>query len=318
MAPPAALVRTARCLWQWEWQQLMGGLGPADQDGNYRRPTGTFLELPPLPDDASEPGSHVLIVGRSCPWAHRAWLVWSLRHLGTSIELEIVEPDPAEGRWRFSRPFDGCQTLAELYQRCGAKRGSRATVPALYSRSRGQICVAESARLIELLNQWPSPSGLELDPAGQRDGTSHWREQLQHDVNDGVYRCGFARNQAAYDRAEDRLFGALSSANTALGSGSPWLSGPDVSLADVVLFPTLIRMELVYAPLFGCSRLPLWQLPDLWAWRSRFYGLPGVADTCCDQAWRQDYFGALFPLNPSGIVPAGPPLATLVGKAPGA
>jgi putative glutathione S-transferase len=133
-----------------------------------------------------------------------------------------------------------------------------------------------------------------------------------------VYRCGFARNQAAYDRAETSLFEALAAADATLGSGNPWLSGPDLSLADVVLFPTLIRMELVYAPLFGCSRLPLWQLPDLWAWRSRFYGLPGVADTCCDQAWRQDYFGALFPLNPSGIVPAGPPLATLVGKAPAA
>jgi putative glutathione S-transferase len=316
MAPPAALVRTARCLWQWEWQQLMGGLGPADQDGNYCRPAGAFLERPPLPGDADKRGAHVLIVGRSCPWAHRAWLVWGLRQLGASIELEIVEPDPAEGRWRFSRPFDGCQTLAELYQRCGAKPNTRATVPALYSRSKGQICVSESARLIELLNQWPSPNGLDLDPAAQQGGTNHWREQLQHAVNDGVYRCGFARNQAAYDRAETSLFEALSSANTALGSGNHWLSGTALSLADVVLFPTLIRMELVYAPLFGCSRLPLWQLPDLWAWRSRFYSLAGVADTCCDQSWRQDYFGALFPLNPSGIVPAGPPLATLVGKAP--
>jgi len=318
MAPPAALVRTARCLWQWEWQQLMGGLGPADQDGNYRRPPGAFLELPPLPGDAREPGSHVLIVGRSCPWAHRAWLVWSLRQLGTSIELEIVEPDPAEGRWRFSRPFEGCHTLAELYQRSGAKSGTRATVPALYSRRRGEICVGESARLIELLNHWPSPSGPDLDPPAQQERTGSWRERLQHAVNDGVYRCGFARNQAAYDRAETSLFEALGSANTALGSGNPWLSGPDLSLADVVLFPTLIRLELVYAPLFGCSRLPLWQLPDLWAWRSRFYGLPGVADTCCDHAWRHDYFGALFPLNPSGIVPAGPPLATLVAKAPAA
>jgi glutathionyl-hydroquinone reductase len=245
-------------------------------------------------------------------------LVWSLRHLGTSIELEIVEPDPAEGRWRFSRPFEGCHTLAELYQRSGAKSGTRATVPALYSRRRGEICVGESARLIELLNHWPSPSGRDLDPPAQQERTGSWREQLQHAVNDGVYRCGFARNQAAYDRAETSLFEVLGSANAALGSGNPWLSGPDLSLADVVLFPTLIRMELVYAPLFGCSRLPLWQMPDLWAWRSRFYGLPGVADTCCDQAWRQDYFGALFPLNPSGIVPAGPPLATLVVKAPAA
>ena len=80
-------------------------------------------------------------------------------------------------------------------------------------------------------------------------------------------------------------------------------------------FPTLIRLELVYAPLFGCSRRPLWQLPHLAAWRSRFFTLPGVEATCFPEAWRQDYFGALFPLNPSGIVPAGPPLASLVAGA---
>jgi putative glutathione S-transferase len=89
-----------------------------------------------------------------------------------------------------------------------------------------------------------------------------------------------------------------------------------LSLADVVLFPTLIRLELVYAPLFGCSRLPLWQLPHLWQWRGRFHALAGVADTCWPEAWRRDYFGALFPLHPSGIVPAGPPLATLVQSTP--
>ena len=84
------------------------------------------------------------------------------------------------------------------------------------------------------------------------------------------------------------------------------------SLADVVLFPTLIRLELVYAPLFGCSRRPLWQLPALMAWRARFFQLPGVEATCFPEAWRRDYFGSLFPLHPSGIIPAAPSLASLV------
>ena len=76
------------------------------------------------------------------------------------------------------------------------------------------------------------------------------------------------------------------------------------------------RLEMVYAPLFGCSRLPLWQLPALWRWRARFFTLEGVAATCCAPAWRTDYFGALFPLHPSGIVPAGPDLARLVTSPP--
>jgi glutathionyl-hydroquinone reductase len=315
MAPPAPLVRTARAIWHWQWCQLMGGLGPADAAGNYQRPAGAFTSLPPLPSEAASADGHVLIVGRSCPWAHRAWLVWALRRLGASITLVVVDPDPAEGRWRFAEPFGGCTTLIELYQRSGADPGQRATVPALYSRRQGRILVSESARLVELLNRWPAPDGPDLEPGAQQEATLRWRELLQSDVNDGVYRCGFARTQAAYDRAEAALFGALAEADRVLQE-SPWLAGPELSLADVVLFPTLIRLELVYAPLFGCSRLPLWQLPALWEWRQRFFHLPGVAATCWPEAWRRDYFGALFPLHPSGIIPAGPPLATLVESRP--
>lgn len=323
MLPPPWLVRGARSLWHWQWLQLMGGLAPADAQGNYRRPPAGFGEAIAVPGDAAEPGAHVLIVGRSCPWAHRAWLVWALRALADSIHLVVVEPDPQAGRWRFTEPFEGCGTLAELYGRCGAPPGSRATVPLLYSRRRQQVVVGESARLIELLNHWPAAtnpdrkSDLDLDPPEQRQATAAWRQRLQESVNDGVYRCGFARTQEAYDAAEAALFTTLEAAEAQLAAGgSLWLSGPRPSLADVQLFPTLIRMELVYAPLFGVSRRPLWQLPALWAWRSRFHQLPGVADTCWPQAWRRDYFGALFPLHPSGIVPAGPPLATLVGSSP--
>ncbi|MEO1004104.1 MAG: glutathione S-transferase C-terminal domain-containing protein [Cyanobacteria bacterium J06638_7] len=326
MLPPPWLVRTARSAWHWQWLQLMGGLGPADAQGRYRRPAAAFSETADLPDDAAEADAHVLIVGRSCPWAHRAWLVWALRRLEDTITLAVVEPDPEAGRWRFPEPFEGCATLAELYGRSGAAAGSRATVPLLYAPRSRQVVVGESARLIELLNRWPSRSGLDLDPPGQRQATASWRHRLQGSVNDGVYRCGFARSQAAYDAAEADLFATLEAADGQLAAsaastqvsagGASWLSGPQPSLADVQLFPTLIRLESVYAPLFGVSRLPLWQLPALWAWRARFHQLQGVAETCWPDAWRQDYFGALFPLHPSGIVPAGPPLATLVGSCP--
>jgi len=100
-------------------------------------------------------------------------------------------------------------------------------------------------------------------------------------------------------------------------AGGPWLcGGPTPSLADVQLFPTLVRLELVYAPLFGVSRRTLWQLPALWDWRRRFFALEGVAATCFPQAWRRDYFGALFPLHPSGIIPAGPDLTSLLTGTP--
>lgn len=331
MPPPAALVRSARHLWHAEWLLLMGGLGPADARGRYRRPAAAFASRPALPEDAAVDSSHVLIVGRSCPWAHRAWLMHTLRQLEGSIALEVVDPDPAAGRWRFSSPFEGCDTLAELYRASGADPTRPATVPALWSRSRRRLVVNESARLIELLDAWPG-AGPRLWPEALRPEIETWRERFQETVNDGVYRCGFARNQAAYDEAERELFGTLEATERHLllreggmagpsadggevgsaADGGVWLCGSAPTLADVVLFPTLIRLELVYAPLFGCSRLPLRQLPALNRWRARFHALPGVAATCFAEAWRRDYFGALFPLHPSGIIPAGPDLATLV------
>ncbi|MCS5699590.1 glutathione S-transferase C-terminal domain-containing protein [Cyanobium sp. FGCU-52] len=322
MLPPPVLVRTARGLWHWQWRRLMSGLGPADPSGRYRRPEAAFAALPELPANADQPGAHVLIVGRSCPWAHRAWLVWSLRRLAGSIDLLVVEPDPAAGRWRFREPFEGCATLADLYRRSDAPAGTRASVPVLVSCGTGRILANESARLIELLNQWPAPAGSpDLDPPERAEGCAAWRRRLQGAVNDGVYRCGFARSQAAYDEAEGELFAGLEAAEAELEQrerqGSGWLAGGEgPGLADVVLFTTLIRFELVYAPLFGCSRRPLWQLPALWRWRSRFFALEGVAATCDAGAWRRDYFGALFPLHPSGIVPAGPDLAAFVTSSP--
>ncbi|MEB3200359.1 MAG: glutathione S-transferase C-terminal domain-containing protein [Synechococcaceae cyanobacterium] len=385
MPIPAVVVRTAREVWQCQWRQLMKGLGPADRDGHYRRPPSARSALPPLPDDAGSPGAAVLIVGRSCPWAHRAWLAWTLRQLQGSIALLVVEPDPQAGRWIFPTPFEGCQTLAELYRRSGCPASARATVPLLWSCSQKRILVNESARLIELLDRWPqgdprpeppgppdapahsapaasgaapgvpSPAGPEppvpepaepeskaataaeaespvprpapplaagaLCPPETRQRVEWWRERLQGAVNDGVYRCGLARSQQAYDAAEAELFAALDELEHDLASREPgdpgWLAGgADPSLADLCLFPTLIRWEQVYAPLFGCSRRPLWQFPRLWRWRARFHGLPGVAATCRPEAWRRDYFGALFPLHPSGLIPAGPDLATLVNSVP--
>ncbi|MFM7674106.1 MAG: glutathione S-transferase C-terminal domain-containing protein [Synechococcus sp.] len=320
MRPPAPVIQAVRQAWHWQWLQLMGGLGPADAEGRYRRPAPAFGDRPPLPADAAAEGSHLLIVGRSCPWAHRAWLVWSLRQLQASITLLVVEPDPKAGRWRFPEPFEGCAALADIYRRSGAPAGSPATVPCLYSRSAGTLLVNESAVLIDLLNRWPSPGDLDLAPPEQATAIGSWRERLQGAVNDGVYRCGFARTQAAYDEAEQAFWNTLTAVEQALAAqpaDGPWLcGGPDLTLADVVLFPTLIRLELVYAPLFGCGRRPLWSLPALWRWRQRFWALPGVAATCWPAQWRADYFGSLFPLHPSGIVPAGPELATLVTGGP--
>ena len=322
MAIPPVLVKTARCGWNWQWLQLMGGLGPADHEGNYRRPAGDHptatLPAQPLEGRGRDHRAR-LILGRSCPWAHRTWLVHTLRQLGESLELLMAKADHQGGRWQLDPPWRNCSTLLELYRHCGSPPSHRATVPVLVDPLEQRILGNESSQLVELLNRWPAAADApDLAPADLGTAIAEWQELLQGNVNDGVYRCGFARNQTAYNRAESALFAALEEVERSLGSRGPWLCGDRLTLADLRLFPTLIRWESVYAPLFGCSRKQLWQLPNIWRWRQQLLALPGVMATCDAEAWRQDYFGALFPLNPGGIVPAGPELSTLVNSgAPG-
>ena len=322
MAIPPVLVKTARCGWNWQWLQLMGGLGPADQEGNYRRPAGDHptatLPAQPLEGRGRDHRAR-LILGRSCPWAHRTWLVHTLRQLGESLDLLMAKADHQGGRWQLDPPWRNCSTLLELYRHCGSPPSHRATVPVLVDPLEQRILGNESSQLVELLNRWPAAADApDLAPADLGTAIAEWQELLQENVNDGVYRCGFARNQTAYNQAESALFAALEEVERSLGSRGPWLCGDRLTLADLRLFPTLIRWESVYAPLFGCSRKQLWQLPNIWRWRQQLLALPGVMATCDAEAWRQDYFGALFPLNPGGIVPAGPELSTLVNSgAPG-
>lgn len=300
----------------------MGGLGPADHEGNYRRPAGDHptatLPAQPLEGRGRDHRAR-LILGRSCPWAHRTWLVHTLRQLGESLDLLMAKADHQGGRWQLDPPWRNCSTLLELYRHCGSPPSHRATVPVLVDPLEQRILGNESSQLVELLNRWPAAADApDLAPADLGTAIAEWQELLQGNVNDGVYRCGFARNQTAYNQAESALFAALEEVERSLGSRGPWLCGDRLTLADLRLFPTLIRWESVYAPLFGCSRKQLWQLPNIWRWRQQLLALPGVMATCDAEAWRQDYFGALFPLNPGGIVPAGPELSTLVNSgAPG-
>lgn len=307
MAPPALLVRTARELWSCQWRQLMGGLGPADALGRYRRPQGAFSARPPLPEDADQTAAHVLIVGRSCPWAHRAWLVHSLRRLGDTIELVVVDPDPQAGRWRFAEPFEGCGTLAELYRRSQAPRGIRATVPLLWSRRLGRIVVAESARLIELLDLWPAAAAPQLAPPDRLEAIQAWRERLQGAVNDGVYRCGFATSQAAYDEAVAALFDTLDRLDERLATRR-YLLGDRITEVDWRLFTTLVRFDPVYVGHFKANVRRIADYPNLGPYLRDLHQQPDVADTVRLDEIRIHYFTTHRQLNPSGIVPAGPAL----------
>ncbi len=322
MSIPPVVVATARMGWKWQWNQLMNGLAPADKNGSYRRPPSQKQEArSPLPEELQTREADQLprlIVGRSCPWAHRTWLVYKLCNLENSLRLVIAKADHKAGQWKIDPPWLGCNSLLALYRRCNTPPSHRATVPALIdpnfeSKNFPKLLGNESAQLVEVLNQWPTNSNTaDLYPPKLQEDIEKWQTLLQTSVNDGVYRCGFARNQAAYDKACVELFEAIKQVEQSLSRKGPWLCGEQLTLADIRLFPTLIRWEMVYMPLFGCSQQPLWAFPNLWEWRQRLFALPKVEETCDAVAWREDYFGALFPLNPSNLIPSGPDLFTMV------
>ena len=114
--------------------------------------------------------------------------------------------------------------------------------------------------------------------------------------------------------ASEQLFNALNIVEESLSQKGPWLCGETLTLADIRLFPTLIRWEAVYEKLFKCTQKPLWLYPKIWDWRKRMYQITEVSNTCDSNSWRNDYFGALFPLNPSNIIPQGTNLTKIINS----
>jgi len=322
MAIPPIFVNAARQIWNLEWKTLMNGLAPADSNGNYKRPINLQkqIEIPTKEDLKNRASDQMpgLIVGKSCPWAHRAWMIYNIKGLNKTINLHIAQVDNAGGRWILDPPIKRCKSLQDFYQKCGNNQSRRATVPMLFDpgmepESKLKLINNESAELVEILNNWPiSDQEIDLYPKKSRKQIIDWQTLIQENVNNGVYKCGFARNQKAYEKASKNLFSALDIIEQYLQSNGPWLCGKYLSIADIRLFPTLIRWESIYEPLFKCSMKPIASFPNIIKWRKNIFNLYNIKNTCDSDAWRKDYFGALFPLNPSCIIPKGQSISNIV------
>tara|TARA_B100000965_G_scaffold326033_1_gene288445 strand:+ start:603 stop:1577 length:975 start_codon:yes stop_codon:yes gene_type:complete len=324
MAIPTIFVKAAREIWNSEWKVLMNSLAPSDSKGNYDRPINlqkTF-QIPTKEDLKNRDADQMpcLIVGKSCPWAQRVWMIYEIKGLHKSINLHIAQVDTEGGRWILEPPLKGCRTLQELYKKCGNYQSRRATVPMLFDpgeepTSKLKLINNESSELVEILNDWPiNIYNIELNPKKNKQKITNWQTIIQENINNGVYKCGFARNQIAYEKASKDLFSALNLIEESLHSSGPWLCGKDLTLADIRLFPTLIRWEAIYEPLFKCSKKPLISFPNIIKWRKKIFNMHNIKRTCDIDSWRKDYFGALFPLNPSGIIPKGESLKTIVNR----
>lgn len=299
------------------WQVMMSQLAPRNQTGEYIRPESQFRNwVSSNADNLYQPAAnrYRLYVGLGCPWAHRTLVTVALKGLSEAIAVSVVNPSPDAGIWVLSEPEFGCTTVPELYQLAQKGYKGRCTVPILWDDLTRTIVNNESAEIIEILNSqfvsFAEHPDCDLYPAELKEPIDRWNEKIYHTVNNGVYRCGFAQSQTAYDLASRELFSTLDEIESALADNR-YLCGDRPTLADVRLFTTLFRFDVVYYGLFKCNLRRIADYRHLSAYLRDLYQLPGIADTCDLESIKRDYYGNLFPLNPGGIVPIGPDLTNL-------
>ncbi len=263
----------------------------------------------------AEPGRYQLIVSLACPWAHRAVIVRRLLGLEDVIGLSVVDPIRDERGWRFTLdpddrdPATGLAFLSEAYLATDPQFTGRYTVPTLYDKRTGRVVSNDYPQLtLNLSTEWRAfhrPGAPELYPEPLRAEIDAVNQVVYRDVNNGVYRCGFATSQQAYDDAYAALFARLDALSERLAS-TRYLVGERLTEADVRLFTTLVRFDAVYHGHFKCNRQKLAEFPVLWAYARDLYQTPGFGDTVNFDHIKRHYYRTHHMINPSGIVPNGP------------
>ncbi|MGH8011210.1 MAG: glutathione S-transferase family protein [Candidatus Binataceae bacterium] len=270
----------------------------------------------------AEPGRYHLYVSLACPWAHRTLIVRKLKRLEEAISVSVVDPFMGERGWAFTAPdgsitpgsttdnLDGAKYLYEVYVRGAPDYTGRVTVPMLWDKKRVKIVNNESSEIIVMLNsafdRW-GDAGLDLYPAALRDEIDRINATVYGNVNNGVYKCGFATTQEAYEQSFDALFATLDKLETRLAHVR-YLAGDRYTLADWRLFTTLVRFDAVYYGHFKCNLRRIIDYPNLWGYARDLYQTSGVAGTVNLTQIKRHYYMSHPTINPTRIVPKGPAL----------
>jgi len=263
----------------------------------------------------AEPDRYHLYVSLACPWAHRCIIVRELLGLGEVITMSVVDPIRDERGWAFREgrghgpdPINGFQFLSEAYLSTKPDFQGRYTVPALWDRKTSRLVTNDYPDLTLQLQTgfaaFATP-GVELYPEALRAEIDAINEIVFHNVNNGVYKAGFATTQAAYEHAVDALFETLDDLETRL-AGQRFLVGDQLTEADIRLFTTLVRFDAVYHGHFKCNLRRLVDYPNLWGYARDLYQRPGFGSTVDFDHIKRHYYMTHDRLNPTGIVPKGP------------
>ncbi|GLX17558.1 glutathione S-transferase family protein [Streptomyces lavendulae] len=261
------------------------------------------------------PGRYRLVVSRACPWASRAVVVRRLLGLEQALPMAVAGPVHDEDSWTFDLdpggrdPVLGIERLKEAYlaREPGYDRGI--TVPAIVDVPTGAVVTNDFPQItIDMSLEWAPhhrPGAPELYPAELRPDIDAVNEVVYRDVNNGVYRAGFAGSQETYEEAYERLFARLDWLSDRLAR-SRYLVGDTITEADVRLFTTLVRFDAVYHGHFKCNRNKLAEMPVLWGYARDLFQTPGFGDTVDFDHIKRHYHLVHSDINPTGIVPAGP------------
>ncbi len=257
----------------------------------------------------AEAGRYHLYLAFGCPWCHRVMIFLKLKRLESVISTSYVHHALGEGGWSFPTPDPllGARFVYEVYRRAVPSFTGRCTVPILWDRKAGTIVNNESSEIIRMLNrEFAAFTADRTDyyPADLAPDIDAVNERIYHHVNNGAYRCGFAVRQGPYAEAVRGMFATLDWIEARLAL-APYLLGERQTEADWRLFPTLVRFDCAYYPLFKCNLQHLYEYPAIWRYTKALYATPGIAETVDVQKYKENYY-SIRSVNPSGVVPLGP------------
>ena len=267
---------------------------------------------------AAESGRYHLYVSYACPWAHRTLIFRHLKGLEPHISVSVVHPLMLDEGWTFESDdhgaagdaLHGSDFMHQVYTRSQPDATGRVTVPVLWDQKTDSIVSNESSEIIRMFNSaFDHLTGNSDDywPAEMRDAIEEVNADIYANINNGVYRSGFATSVEAYEDSVTKLFAALDRMETRL-STRRYLMGDRVTEADWRFFTTLIRFDAVYVGHFKCNIRRIDDYPALSGYMRELYQMPGIADTVVMPHIKRHYYASHRTINPTGIVPVGPDL----------
>lgn len=263
----------------------------------------------------AEKGRYHLYVSLACPWAHRTLIFRKLKSLEDYIDVSIVSPDMLNNGWEFDKSnhstgdalFDS-EYMHQVYTRNKIDYSGRVTVPVLWDKKTNQIVSNESSEIIRMFNNafnHLTNNSLDLYPSELQSDIDEVNDFVYHNINNGVYKCGFATKQAAYEKEFSKLFEALDEIEHRLTTNR-YLVGNTITEADWRLFTTLIRFDAVYVGHFKCNQRTIESYPHLSSYLRELYQCPGIAETVDFYHIKRHYYFSHTMINPTQVVPAGP------------